>query len=544
MPAGRRYLDAGAERILLDTAGGPHPGGTGTRWPSAALAAAVARGPPRHPGRRPRRGQRRRSASCGIPAIGVDVASGVEAARASPAERPAEGPVRGGALRQACPSGPLRPAHRGRPPDARPRACSRPTPHGRWGIDRDFGGRYVPETLMAALEALERGLLELRRDPRFWAELRELLATYSAGRRRSTAPIGWLPRAREAGRLAPRGRPRAALRLYLKREDLDHTGAHKINNALGQVLLTRRLGKPRVIAETGAGQHGVATATACALLGLPCVVYMGAEDIERQQPNVLRMRALGAEVRPVTSGTRDAQGRRQRGDARLGDERRDDPLRPRARRWARTRTRRSCATSSASSATRPRRRCTRRGPAAGPRRGLRRRRLERDRPARRGSSASRQSAWRGRGGGRGDRDRSPRRRPGRRHPGRPARLALAMLQDEDGQVIEAHSISAGLDYPGIGPQIAALVAAGRLELSAPPMPRPWPRPPCRPHRGHPAGPRDRPCHRCPAPPARRRRRVGPAGPDDTSSSWVSPGAATRTSRPSSARGSAPDDRRG
>jgi tryptophan synthase beta chain len=119
------------------------------------------------------------------------------------------------------------------------------------------------------------------------------------------------------------------VRLYLKREDLAHTGAHKINNALGQPCSPRRLGKSRVIAETGAGQHGVATATACALLDLPCVVYMGVEDIERQGPNVLRMRALGAEVRSVTSGTAHAQGRGQRGDARLGDERRDDPLRAR-----------------------------------------------------------------------------------------------------------------------------------------------------------------------------------------------------------------------
>ena len=128
-------------------------------------------------------------------------------------------------------------------------------------------------------------------------------------RPRSTVRIGWRPRC--SRRRAPGGRGGGAdrplrdptLRLYLKREDLAHTGAHKINNALGQALLTRRLGKTRVIAETGAGQHGVATATACALLGLPCVVFMGEEDIRRQAPNVLRMRALGAEVRPVTSGT-------------------------------------------------------------------------------------------------------------------------------------------------------------------------------------------------------------------------------------------------
>ena len=161
---------------------------------------------------------------------------------------------------------------------------------------------------MAALEQLETAYDALRHDPVFWAELRELLARF-AGR-----PTAALPR-RSPGRGRPRrsgaarrrtaagAAPIPALRLYLKREDLAHTGAHKINNALGQALLTRRLGKTRVIAETGAGQHGVATATACALLDLPCVVYMGAEDIERQGPNVLRMRALGAEVRSVTSGT-------------------------------------------------------------------------------------------------------------------------------------------------------------------------------------------------------------------------------------------------
>ena len=200
-------------------------------------------------------------------------------------------------------------------------------------MERDFGGRYVPETLMAALQQLETAYDALRHDPVFWAELRELLGRF-AGRPTALYRADRLAEAvrHEAARLAGDG-PRAPripeLRLYLKREDLAHTGAHKINNALGQALLTRRLGKTRVIAETGAGQHGVATATACALLDLPCVVYMGAEDIERQGPNVLRMRALGAEVRSVTSGHGDAQGRGQRGDARLGHQRRDDPLRPR-----------------------------------------------------------------------------------------------------------------------------------------------------------------------------------------------------------------------
>src|SRR5439155_15992113 len=147
---------------------------------------------------------------------------------------------------------------------------------GRWGAEREFGGRYVPETLIAALEQLERAYTELRHDPRYWAELRELLATY-AGRptalyRADRLAAATLAAARDIAGPESHDRVPAHLRVYLKREDLAHTGAHKINNALGQALLTRRLGKTRVIAETGAGQHGVATATACALLGLPCVV--------------------------------------------------------------------------------------------------------------------------------------------------------------------------------------------------------------------------------------------------------------------------------
>src|SRR5204863_1038371 len=143
----------------------------------------------------------------------------------------------------------------------------------------------------AALSELEAAYLDASNDPGFQLELQAQLSTFVG---RPTA-LHYVPRFSQM--VAPN------IKVYLKREDLAHTGAHKINNALGQGLLTRRLGKTRVIAETGAGQHGVATATACALLGLPCVVYMGAEDIERQRPNVLRMHALGAEVRPVTSGS-------------------------------------------------------------------------------------------------------------------------------------------------------------------------------------------------------------------------------------------------
>jgi tryptophan synthase beta chain len=153
-----------------------------------------------------------------------------------------------------------------------------------------YGGRFVPETLIPALDELERAWLAARADPAFGAELSALLSDY-AGR---PTPLY------RAGRLSEA----CGSTVYLKREDLLHTGAHKINNALGQALLARRMDKPRVIAETGAGQHGVATATACALLGLECVVYMGGEDMRRQRPNVERMGLLGAEVKPVDAGAR------------------------------------------------------------------------------------------------------------------------------------------------------------------------------------------------------------------------------------------------
>jgi tryptophan synthase beta chain len=154
-----------------------------------------------------------------------------------------------------------------------------------------YGGQFVPETLMPALAELEAAHTVLRADPAFQAELHDLLTTY-VGRptalthaRRLTAHLG-------------------GAQVYLKREDLAHSGAHKINNALGQALLAQRLGKERIVAETGAGQHGVASATVAALLGLECIVYMGSVDMARQQPNVQRMRLLGAEVRPVDSGSR------------------------------------------------------------------------------------------------------------------------------------------------------------------------------------------------------------------------------------------------
>jgi len=167
-------------------------------------------------------------------------------------------------------------------------ATSLPDERGRFG---PYGGQYVPETLMAALGELEQARHEAQHDQAFRAELDSLLRDY-VGR---PTPLYF------AQRLTER---MGGARIYLKREDLAHTGAHKINNALGQGLLVKRMGKPRVVAETGAGQHGVAAATVCAKLGLECVVYMGAEDVRRQALNVFRMKLLGAEVRPVASGSR------------------------------------------------------------------------------------------------------------------------------------------------------------------------------------------------------------------------------------------------
>ena len=163
-----------------------------------------------------------------------------------------------------------------------------PDDRGRFG---DFGGKFVPETLMAALDQLEAAYWEVKEDNEFQDKLTHLLRTYAG---RPTALYYAENLSRHVG----------GARIYLKREDLAHTGAHKINNGLGQALLAQHMGKKRIIAETGAGQHGVATATACAMLGLECIVYMGSEDIQRQSLNVFRMKLLEAEVVPVESGTR------------------------------------------------------------------------------------------------------------------------------------------------------------------------------------------------------------------------------------------------
>jgi tryptophan synthase beta chain len=455
-------LEHGAERVLVDTAGGLHAGGTGVRSDVATVAAIAQDVPVMLAGGLTPANVA--EALRTIPATAVDVASGVEFARAE-GERPAKDPFKVALF--------IKRAKAAR--DDRPNVRFGPTPvhlglvdadgAGRWGMERDFGGRYVPETLMAALAELETAYDAVRHDPVFWADLRVLLERF-AGR---PTPIYRADRLAaavrdEATRLA--GRTIATPRLYLKREDLAHTGAHKINNALGQALLTRRLGKTRVIAETGAGQHGVATATACALLELPCVVYMGAEDIERQGPNVLRMRALGAEVRNVTSGTATLK----------------DAVNEAMRDWVTNVETTHYVLGSAM------------GPHPYPT-------IVRDLQRRIGDEAAAQLAEiEGRlpdlalacvGGGSNAIGLLA------RFIGEPSvRLAVAeaagdgmdtgrhaaailggtpgilhgsrslMLQDRDGQVVEAHSASAGLDYPGIGPQLAALAEAGRIEVAA------------------------------------------------------------------------------
>jgi tryptophan synthase beta chain len=164
---------------------------------------------------------------------------------------------------------------------------SGPDERGHFG---DFGGRFVAETLMPLILEVEQAYKDARRDPAFKAQLDDF-ATHYVGR---PSPLYYAERLTEE---------LGGAKIYFKRDELNHTGSHKINNCLGQILLAKRMGKTRIIAETGAGQHGVAVATVCARFDLPCVVYMGATDIERQQPNVFRMRLLGAEVKPVTSGT-------------------------------------------------------------------------------------------------------------------------------------------------------------------------------------------------------------------------------------------------
>ncbi len=453
--AGAYQAKSNLQAILLDTSDPAALGGTGRRG-SVSIAKAIADQVPiiLAGGLTPANVA---GALLDIPAIGVDTSGGVEP-KPRPRGRPHKDPLavalfvkRANAARLDRPTVPFGP----RPIDP---GLLEADEHGRWGLDRAFGGRFVPETLMAALLDLEVAYDELKADPSFWAEFRELLATF-VGR-----PTPVYRADRLAAELERRcGREPGGLRLYLKREDLDHTGAHKINNALGQALLTLRLGKYRVIAETGAGQHGVATATACALLGLDCVVYMGAEDIRRQAPNVLRMRALGSEVREVTSGTATLK----------------DAVNETMRDWVTNVETSHYVLGSAV------------GPHPFPT-------IVRDLQRIIGDEGAEQiRVVEGRlpdiamacvGGGSnaiglvtrfiGETDtrligvEAAGEGLGGRHA---AALSAGtagvlhgsrsyLLQDDDGQITEAFSISAGLDYPGIGPQLSALYEAGRLEI--------------------------------------------------------------------------------
>ncbi|HEY9282180.1 MAG TPA: tryptophan synthase subunit beta [Pyrinomonadaceae bacterium] len=327
---------------------------------------------------------------------------------------------------------------------------TQPDGQGRWGA---YGGRYVPETLMAPLDELTAGYFAAREDEAFQSELAALLRDYS-GR---PTPLFRAARLTEHARGA---------RIYLKREDLSHTGSHKINNALGQALLARRMGKRRVIAETGAGQHGVATATACALLGLDCVVYMGAEDARRQQLNVVRMKLLGAEVREVDAGSRTLK----------------DAINEALRDWVAT----------------PAETYYLLGSALGPHpyplmvrefQSVIGREARAQISEREGRLPELLVACVGGGsnsiglfhpflgdervrmigveaGGRGDALGEHAARFNARGGGRVGVLHGTMsyvLQTGDGQIAETHSVSAGLDYPSVGPEHAHLRDAGRVE---------------------------------------------------------------------------------
>jgi len=333
-----------------------------------------------------------------------------------------------------------------------PSIAQRPDPQGRFG---KFGGKYVPETLMPALSELETAFYQYRHDPEFQQEFQGLLRDY-VGR---PSPLYFAERLTQHY-AKPDG---SGVQIYLKREDLNHTGAHKINNALGQVLLAKRMGKQRIIAETGAGQHGVATATVCARFGLACVIYMGVHDMERQALNVFRMRLMGAEVRPVSAGTGTLK----------------DATSEAIRDWVTNVETTHYILGSVA------------GPHPYPM-------IVRDFQAMIGQETRRQcqEKWNGLpdillacvGGGSnamglfhefvddptvrmigieaGGEGIQSEKHAATLTRGRVGVLHGAMsylLQDEDGQVVEPYSISAGLDYPGVGPEHSFLKEVGRAE---------------------------------------------------------------------------------
>ena len=320
------------------------------------------------------------------------------------------------------------------------------------GFYGPFGGRYVPETLVAALDELEASFRRHHRDPAFVDELENLLHFY-AGRPTPTYHATRL--SRELG----------GAQIYLKREDLAHTGAHKINNALGQGLLARVSGKQRVIAETGAGQHGVASATVCAMLGLDCVVYMGEEDVHRQALNVARMRTLGAEVIPVTSGTRtlkDAINEALRDWVTnvettfylFGSATGPHPYPQIVREFQRVigREARDQIQDLAGRLPDTVVACVNGGSNAI---GIFSAFIDDPGVTLVGVEAG------GRGGDQGDHAATVESgTPGILHGAR-----SLLLQDEGGQIIGTHSIAAGLDYPGVGPELAYLHHVGRVDFA-------------------------------------------------------------------------------
>jgi tryptophan synthase beta chain len=324
------------------------------------------------------------------------------------------------------------------------------TEPGRFGA---YGGRYVPETLMAALDELEQAYAKAQRDKKFQRELDDLLRNF-AGR---PTPLFF------ARRLTQK---LAGAKIYLKREDLLHTGAHKINNCLGQALLVRRMGKPRVIAETGAGQHGVATATVCALMGFECVIYMGTADMRRQELNVFRMRLLGAEVRGVDSGQRtlkDAINEAMRDwvtNVRtthylLGSVLGPHPYPTMVRDFHRVIGREARAQIMKAEGRLPRAifACVGGGSNAI---GIFHDFIREKKVQLIGVEAG------GRGAALGEH--AARFRGG--VPGVLQGTYSYVLQDDDGQIAATHSVSAGLDYPSIGPEHAWLKDSGRAEYVA------------------------------------------------------------------------------
>ncbi|MDF2603680.1 tryptophan synthase subunit beta [Sphingomonas sp.] len=333
---------------------------------------------------------------------------------------------------------------------------AQPDDRGHFG---DYGGRYVAETLMPLILELEREYRAAKGDPAFQAQFDDLLEHY-VGR---PSPLYFAERLTDA--LRENAEPGMGAQIWFKRDELNHTGAHKINNCIGQILLAIRMGKTRIIAETGAGQHGVATATVCARFGLPCVIYMGAKDVERQQPNVFRMKLLGAEVRAVTSGAntlKDAMNEAMRDWVAnihdtfyiIGTAAGPHPYPELVRDFQSVIGREARAQMLARTSRLPDLLVAAIGGGSNAI-GLFHPFLDDAEVGMLGVEAAgegleKKHAASLAGGF-----------PGILHGNK-----TYLLQDEDGQIAEAHSISAGLDYPGIGPEHAWLKDIGRVDYTA------------------------------------------------------------------------------